>query len=203
MPSSPSKVGILAYGSLIDDPGEEIRRVLVDTLRGIYTPFGVEFARSSRTRGGAPTLVPVSAGGACVAAAVLILDASSHDAADMLWRRETRTADVTRGYAEPPAGNMNRMKIETLPEFAGLELVLYTSLPSNIEPLTAGHLADLAIASVACAPFGLDGISYLMAAEANGIQTPLTGSYGREILLRTGTSSLAEALISLNRDAEV
>ena len=60
-------VGILAYGSLIDDPGSEIGEVIADVISDIETPFSVEFARSSSTRSGAPTLIPVEAGGAsCV-----------------------------------------------------------------------------------------------------------------------------------------
>ena len=54
-----SAVGILAYGSLIADPGVEIGPLIVrriDTL----TPFPVEYARFSATRGGRPTAVPHS-----------------------------------------------------------------------------------------------------------------------------------------------
>jgi len=43
-------VGILAYGSLIYEPGEEIGPLVVKRL-SIETPFCVEFARSSSTRG--------------------------------------------------------------------------------------------------------------------------------------------------------
>ena len=53
------KIAILAYGSLIDEPGEELENCIVNRLGPILTPFKVEYARSSRTRGGAPTLVPV------------------------------------------------------------------------------------------------------------------------------------------------
>jgi hypothetical protein len=37
-------VGILAFGSLIDDPGPEIEATLVGRKANIRTPFGVEFA---------------------------------------------------------------------------------------------------------------------------------------------------------------
>src|SRR3954447_17111626 len=53
------KVGILAYGSLIDNPGAEIEAALISREADILTPFGVEFARSSSKGSGAPTLVPV------------------------------------------------------------------------------------------------------------------------------------------------
>jgi len=54
-----SGIGILAYGSLIIDPGPEIGPLIVRRITTV-TPFVVEYARLSRTRGGAPTLVPHS-----------------------------------------------------------------------------------------------------------------------------------------------
>ncbi|WP_028968977.1 hypothetical protein [Sphingomonas sp. URHD0057] len=192
-----STVGILAYGSLIDDPGDEINAVIVERLSPVDTPFRVEFARKSQTRGDAPTLVPVSEAGAYVRACLLVLDTSSENAMDMLWRRETRTNDRTRHYSNPPAGHANRVKVEQLHGFSGIDLVFYTSIAANIQPLTAAHVADLAIASVARAPLGEDGISYLMAAKANQIETTLSGPYEREILSRTGAGTLEDALASL------
>ena len=56
-----SSVGILAYGSLIADPGVEIGPLIVRRIETL-TPFSVEFARFSATRGGAPTAVPHSSG---------------------------------------------------------------------------------------------------------------------------------------------
>jgi hypothetical protein len=56
-------VGILAYGSLIGNPGSEIEKATRKAVSGVKTPFRVEFARGSRGRGGAPTLVPVESGG--------------------------------------------------------------------------------------------------------------------------------------------
>jgi hypothetical protein len=49
-----ASVGILAYGSLIDNPGREIEAALVGRKPNVRTPFGVEFGRSSIKRGGAP-----------------------------------------------------------------------------------------------------------------------------------------------------
>lgn len=80
-------VGILAYGWLIDDPGDELKPIIARTISDVATPFPVEFARSSGTRGGAPTRVP-HPDGARVRASVLIVEASADKAADMLWRRE-------------------------------------------------------------------------------------------------------------------
>jgi hypothetical protein len=50
-------VGILAYGSLIGNPGKEIKDATVEVVSGIKPPFKVEFARRSKKRSGAPTLV--------------------------------------------------------------------------------------------------------------------------------------------------
>lgn len=80
-------VGILAYGSLIADPGPEIEPAIVGRKDGVLTPFKVEFARTSNKRGGAPTLVPFS-GGAHVLASLAILNLCEKDAADRLYRRE-------------------------------------------------------------------------------------------------------------------
>ena len=63
-----ASLGILAFGSLIDNPGAEIEAALVGRKLKIRTPFGVEFARSSTKRGGAPTLVPMEQGGTPVVA---------------------------------------------------------------------------------------------------------------------------------------
>jgi hypothetical protein len=53
------KIGILAYGSLIDNAGEEIAPLIVERIE-CFTPFKIEFARLSSTRSNAPTLVPVT-----------------------------------------------------------------------------------------------------------------------------------------------
>lgn len=84
-------VGILAFGSIAEEPGTELAAAVARHIE-VQTPFAVEFARSSRTRDGAPTLVPVSEGGAHVSATLLILDdsATQEDARAILYRRETR-----------------------------------------------------------------------------------------------------------------
>jgi len=67
-------IGILAYGSLITHPGQEIESVLDHVIPDVMTPFPVEYARKSGTRDGAPTLVPVPIGGGTpVKAVVLVL----------------------------------------------------------------------------------------------------------------------------------
>ena len=111
------KIAILAYGSLIDEPGEELENCIVNRLGPILTPFKVEYARSSRTRGGAPTLVPVDGGGFQVSAVVFVLsDAMSEkEAKDMLWRRETRRAHGS--YSPPARPGPNSVLIKTILEF--------------------------------------------------------------------------------------
>src|SRR5258708_5570037 len=64
--------GIFGFGSLISDPGEELAAATA-SRRELETPFAVEYGRSSNTRGGAPTLVPVATGGAKVKATVFVL----------------------------------------------------------------------------------------------------------------------------------
>src|SRR5690242_21306043 len=81
-------VRILAFGSLIDNPGPEIAAALVGSKLNVRTPFGVEFARSSIKRGGAPTLVPLKTGGTPVPAQILLVNVCEREAKDRLWRRE-------------------------------------------------------------------------------------------------------------------
>ena len=65
--------GILAFGSLINEPGPELNARIVMRIK-TQTPFPVEYGRySGRTRGGAPTLVPHTKG-APVRAEILVLD---------------------------------------------------------------------------------------------------------------------------------
>lgn len=190
-------IGILAYGSLIDDPGDELSPLIVDVVRGVQTPFNVEFARKSRTRGNAPTLIPVRDIGGHVQAAILVVDAPLDIARDMLWRRETRCDDVTKKYVAPDPGRLNAVRVEKLDDFADMDVVLYTSIGANIDPLTAEGIADLAIASVSKAELGMDGISYLIAAKRNGIITELSAEYEARILTRVGAPDLENALKSI------
>ncbi len=41
------RIGILAYGSLIDDPGEEIKGML-DHIENVETSFKIEFAHARK-----------------------------------------------------------------------------------------------------------------------------------------------------------
>lgn len=182
-------VGILAYGSLGDDPGEEIGPLVVERVRDVKTPFRVEFARQSRTRGGAPTLVPVSGGGASVRANILVLQtfASEAEATNMLWRRETRK--VGSGQCYDPS---SEVRIRRLENFEGLDVVLYVEIGANITDPSPRNLAELAIRSARSDAdrSGRDGITYLMEVKSNGVETPLMPEYEREILRLAGAGTL-------------
>ena len=86
-----AKLGILAYGSLIDDPGDEIKALTAGRITGVETPFNVEFARKSRLRADAPTLIRVEQNGSKVPAAIIVLkpEVAIESAQDILYRRET------------------------------------------------------------------------------------------------------------------
>jgi hypothetical protein len=193
-----SSVGILAYGSLMSDPGPEIGPLIALRIP-TTTPFPVEYARLSGKRGGAPTLVPHEAGGA-VKAAVLVLPetVSFAHAQDLLWRRETRKEGSNRKYQE--RSSPNAVLVRDWPGW-GLDHVVYTDFHSTGKlSIPAIDLAAAAVKSVAAAPDEKDGISYLMDCIRHGVKTPLTDRYQAEILAQTGTSSLAEALMRLTSE---
>ena len=193
---SPS-IGILAFGSLIDDPGEEIEAALGGRKANVVTPFNVEFARKSTKRGGAPTLVPVENGGSPVRAQLLLLDVTEQEAKDRLWRREIDKVGEGGHYVYQANPGPNTLIIDRYENFEGLSVVLAARFPATIAPLTAEHLADLAIASLASAESGRDGITYLIDAKRNGIVTPLSAAYEKEILRRTETADLTKALLKV------
>lgn len=192
-----SRVGILAYGSLIEEPGKEIEPLIRERKERIEIPFSIEFTRSSSTRDGAPTVVPVEVGGGRVHATILVLDegVNLEEAQDLLWRRETRNECTEKHYTPPSKPNPNRMVVEKLDSFAGLDVVLYTKLGANITDPNAAKLADLAIksAKAEAGRTGKDGISYLISVKRQGISTPLMPGYESEILRKTGASNLEDA----------
>jgi hypothetical protein len=183
---------------LIDDPGAEIESRILMRIK-TSTPFPVEYARySGKTRGGAPTLVPHSAGGP-VEAEILVLDddVSASEAADMLWRRETRKVGLKDRYTEGTSDNS--VLVKHITDSPCVSDVLHTDFNpgGKLERLSAEELATRAVQSVQSAAEGMDGISYLMANVAAGIKTPLTPAYEAEILRQTNTHSLEEALRAL------
>lgn len=191
------RIAILAFGSLIAEPGEALGARVHDCLAGVETPFPIEFARKSRKRGGGPTLVPVDKGGSPVNAVLLVLEAAVgiDDAKTLLWRREIGNESSEKQYSRPPNPGPDHVLVESIEHFRGFDFVLYTKIGANIEPLTPDHLAELAIGSARgeAGATGADGIRYLQSAMRQRISTPLTPRYVAAILQMTGAASLDEA----------
>lgn len=189
------KGGILAFGSLIDDLGDELSAAIKGDPILASTPFPVEYGRFSLSRGGAPTLVPHLSGGK-VTARILPLASACSDkfARDILYRREVRSKDQSREYQR--RDGRNDILVETLLNFQGFDMVFYTDFNAEGKcfDLTAGKLASAAIESVGRADPGKDGITYLLNNIRNGIITPLTPEYEISVLAMTGAASLEEAL---------
>lgn len=188
------KIGILAYGSLIPSPGDEIKAVTINKKPDVLTPFEVEFARSSRCRSGAPTLVPVSHGGSKVKATIFEVNVSKEEAMHILYRREINKPGSARRYDPLSEKGENDVKIDCLENFEGFDVVLSTRICANITPLTASELAARAIESARERDDGRDGINYLLDAKRHGIETPLSGAYEAEIKRQLNVPSLEEAL---------
>ena len=194
------KIGILAYGSLINNPGSEIGP-LIDKCIEVKTRFKVEFARISQTRGGAPTLVPVEEGGSKVKGKILILkeSVSKKEAKNKLFQRETwNVGNKECKYKCSSTPGPNTIQIIEEKNFHGVEMVLYTKIDPNIpiKDRTPKKLAEWAIKSAQqeeVAKEEKDGISYLIGIKRCGVTTPLTEKYEEAILEITGTSSLEEA----------
>jgi cation transport regulator ChaC len=192
-----TRIGILAYGSLIDDPGKELEPLIRERVSNVQTPFSVEFARSSSSRDGAPTLVPVEDGGAQVQGVILVLDptAEVRRATDLLWRRETRNECSDKHYCPPANPGPNAVVVEHLQNLVDVETVLFTKIGANIKNRSPEHLADLAICSArrVAGARRLDGISYLISVKKQGIQTPLLPDYEAAILRKADAQTLDEA----------
>lgn len=190
-------VGILAYGSLMSDPGTEIIAVLTRRIPTM-TPFPVEYARLSGTRGGAPTVVPHSSGNPVKGEVLVFSEAVSvEEATNLLWRRETRKERSGRTYRESTSPNV--VVIRDQPGCCELDHVLYTDFNagSKLRDPDPRALAEAAIGSVTKAPPGKDGISYLMDLLDRGVETSLTPKYVDHILALTGATTLAGALDSI------
>lgn len=191
-------LGLIAYGSVIGNPGKEIIEATDSKLENQQTPFNVEFAHASKYRNGAPTLVPVEDGGSRVACVVFLMKegVSEKDAANMLYRREIGQPGSGKEYPTPEKGKKNTVYIEKIDNFNGIQTVLYTRILPDITPLNAKELARRAIESALseAGERGIDGISYLKNAKTSGIQTPLTSEYEKAILNSTQATNLDESL---------
>ncbi len=192
------KIGILAYGSLKNEPGRISPHIAMRIKT--HTPFPVEYGRLSQSRGGAPTVVPDGKGGKVEAEIFVLPDDMTFDQArDLLWLRERQKEDSKQTYTEGTGPNqvlVRRWNKESeWGECPWVETVLYTDFnPSGKKTLSAEELAKAAIASVRKTNEGKDGISYLQNNIANRIKTPLTRDYKAQILEQTGTQSLKQAL---------
>jgi hypothetical protein len=114
----------------------------------------------------------------------------------VLWRRETRQEHSGRIYREVAGPAPNRVLIKTVTSgFDGIDTVLYVDFPPDgkLQDPTPVVLATSAIASAGARTDGLDGISYLISAKANGIRTPLTSGYEAKVLELTGAADLEDA----------
>lgn len=188
-------VGILAYGSLISNPLDEIGDATVETLKDVLTPFNVEFARSSRGRRGAPTLIPVTVNGSPVLAHLFVVDADVGRAKDMLYRREINKVGEDLPYKHHENPGVDDVVIKSIEELNGIDVVLYTQIARNIKELTPSELARLAINSAHGPEDRRDGITYLMDAKKYGIKTPLMDAYEEQIKKEMEVESLYEALL--------
>lgn len=194
-------VGILAYGSLLEDPGPEIEPLIRSRMEA-KTPFAVEYARKSMERAGAPTLVPVAHGGARVNATILIVDASAESARDMLYRREINNFDPTKRYRSDRKRGPNTVVVDQVLNFSGVDVVLYTDIDATIKDPTPERLAALALESAKALDNGRDGISYLINAKKHGIRTALSDAYEEEVKKLLGASDLAEALQKVRKQCD-
>jgi hypothetical protein len=191
------KIGILAYGSVINDPGAELFEVIKEKHVDILTPFNIEFARKSSKRANAPTLTVVKNGGSSARCAIFVLKdgLSQYKVADLLWRRETRKTGTDEHYLSGNAVN-SEIKIKTISSYLGFDALLYAAPVQNIPIPTASLLADLAINSAYnqdIAKMHKDGISYLLDIISLKIATPLMTQYEEEILKRTDSIDLVQA----------
>lgn len=197
-------IGILAYGSLITHPGREIESILDHVIPDVQTSFPVEYTRRSRSRAGAPTLVPVPTGcGSPVKAVVLVLKKYTRKkkAQNFLYRRELhQEGDPTVNY-DDQAQRQKRdaLVIESMKNQFGLSVVYYAALKPNFTEILdakctleekAKLLAQAAIDSLTQETYakGMDGIQYLADNIEAGVITALTEPYRQAILKKAGNN---------------
>jgi hypothetical protein len=111
-----------------------------------------------------------------------------------LWRREINKVGQGGHYRHSTNPGLNTLVIERHESFEGIASVFSARSPATISPLTAEHLTELQSKVLAAKRHGRDGISYLIEAKRNGIVTPLSEPYEQEILRRTKTRNLTDAL---------
>ena len=186
------KLGILAFGSLLSNPGKEISRHIVERIP-YTTPFRLEYVMCSTLQGDPPTLGRWQ-GGKRVQTFILLLDIDA---------TEKGLAMAKEILRKQVGGSISVKWDERSRDFRTL---IYHSLrPKGIAlPPSPRKLARLAVRSVVvCKEMGVpqrNGIRYLLNNIENGIITPLTEEYKKEILLVTRTETLEEAKRKLLRE---
>jgi uracil permease len=195
-------IGVLVYGSMLSDPGKEIKRYTHQLIPTI-TPFKVEYARKSKNRSNAPVLVPVKEEGANVQAQIIVLnpEITEETAKNFLYRRAINFVDEPAiVYSDKIKHENMGLEIECLNDFENVECVYYTAFTPNIDRVNkpdispdekAKELAYLSIESVNQDTFCMqrDGIRCLIEDRAAGVKTPLGDAYIREILTRANSAT--------------
>lgn len=173
---STRRIAVLAYGSLIHQPGNELDE-LVRARRPARTPFRVEYGRVSERWGGGPVLVPHPAGANVNGVLLLLRDeVSLGEAVDVLARREgTDPKHIVEAMLGPGV------------------TALVADLPHNLDEreMAPRALAARAIESVGAG--SRNGVAYLRAALRSGVDTPLTLAYAREVCAAVGAGTLEQA----------
>lgn len=179
-------IAILAYGSLIWNPGDEIKQHTISVL-DVICPFKIEYARKSSTREDAPVLVKLSDEPGKTNAKLFVTDLHTSDenkafVKEMIRQREDCGEKYVKVLEKP------------LKKFS---VIFYADLPKNMDKVNINELADLAIKSVEkCKKKGKpekNGIRYLLNNIKSGVITELTDSYANKIMEITKTDSLEEA----------
>ena len=171
------RIAIVAYGSLIHQPGEELAE-LIAAREPCTTHFPVEYGRCSPKWGGGPVLTIDPRGGPVEGMRLLLHGGTPLGRAiDVLARRE---------------GIPGAEGIVELPE-DGPVTALTCALPRNLDldEMEPAVLAARALESVASGP--ANGVAYLRGAVASGVRTPRTDAYVAEVLAQSGAPDLATA----------
>ena len=193
-----NNTGIIAFGSLIDDPGKELEKFIVKKVPDIITPFKIEYGRKSSSRANAPTLIPIANGGEYVKATLLILsdELKLTEVKNMLYRRELHKVGSNNVYKDRVKPKNNHLVIKEHSGIQGVKIALSANFGQNLDSITPEILSDLAIKSFKSdnVEKGKDGISYLNNNIKNGIITPMTKDYKSMILKKMNATSLDEIL---------
>lgn len=177
-PVAQRPVAVLAYGSLLYQPGPELALVIAGR-EPCRTPFPVEYGRASARWGGGPVLVPHPAGGPVMGALLhLAPGVPLGDAVAMLARREGLPDG--RGVVE----------VAGMGDIAVLTAALPRNLP--LPDMAPRRLARRALESAGTGG-GRNGVAYLRRAMAAGVHTPRTAAYARAILEISGAATLRDA----------